>query len=157
MRWCSCNLTHFIADAALLTFLGSTYLLANVFCPSRNENLLFVSHIILSAGEPDVCVFTVQGGWLWPQSPPWVTMASDMTCQQLQSIFRKKSDFTSPPRLAPSLEPPACTPSLSLLLLSQSQPQWHPFTHPFMSHSQWVSGQRHTFQSDLFFCLVWFR
>lgn len=71
-------------------------------------------------------------------------------CSYIQTphISKRNLIVLLPPWLAPSLEPPACTPSLSLLLHSQSQAQWHPFTHPFMSHDQWVSGQRHTFQSD---------
>lgn len=70
-------------------------------------------------------------------------------CSHIQTPhIPKKVRIHFSPWLAPSLDPPACTPSLSLLLPSQSQTQWHPFTHPFMSHGQWVSGQRHTFQSD---------
>ena len=62
--------------------------------------------------------------------------------------------FSLSPWLASSLEPPVCTASLSLLLPSQSQTQWHPFTHPFMSHGQWLWAQGHTFQSESCFSVL---
>lgn len=73
---------------------------------------------------------------------------SAATLMYKHPIFPQKFWLYFSPWLAPSLEPPACPPSLSLLLPDQSQTLWHPFTLPFMSHGQWVWGQRHTFQSD---------
>lgn len=64
MRWCSCNLTHFIACRCCPL---NIVWLANVFWPSRNENLLLVSRIILcvhSLSWRAWCVCFHSAGWL---------------------------------------------------------------------------------------------
>lgn len=135
MRWCPLNIFWIHLDSPVF------------FVPAEIVFLTqsFVSP--LSAGEPGVsvcvrvCVFSqcmmVDFG---PSSPlgdhSWWYDASATAVMSKHSIFPKNVWFYFSPWLAPSLESPASTKSLSLLLASQSQTLWHPFTHPFISPVQ---------------------
>lgn len=87
---------------------------SNVFCPCRNENLLWsLSHnplCPLSRLESLVRVFSQCRTVDFGPSYPCVTTTSDMTCQQLHSYTNtpyspKKSDCTSPPDWPPVWSP----------------------------------------------------
>lgn len=140
--------------------------LTNVFCPSRNENLLLVSHIIL-------CVHSLSwrawyacfhsAGWLTlAPVPPRVTTASDMTCQQLQSYpntpySQKSLIFTSPPDWPPVWSPqPAhqASPCSSPPITDSVTPIYPPL---YVAWPMSFRPEAHLSVRLLFFCLVWFR
>lgn len=115
MRWCSCNLTQFtVCRCCPLNIFLDSLTLTNDFCPSRHENLLLASHTIccvhsLCCRACCLC-FHSAGRLTLAPVPPWVTAASDMTCQQLHSypntLYSQKSlIFTSPPDWPPVWSP----------------------------------------------------
>lgn len=139
MRWCSCNFIGFtVCRCCLLSSSGFIHTLKTFVCLSLCE---FSQCRMLDFG----CC-SARGKY----SVKYEVSASAVIST---SHISKNSVIFFSPCLAPSLESPACTPSLSLHFPSQSLSQWHPFTHPFVSHSQWVSCQRHTFQSHSCFSL----
>lgn len=135
------------------------------FCLNKDENLFsfLASHIIVvctvSLLESLVPVFSQRRMVDFGPSSSWVTTASDMTCQQLQSYpntpcSQKKSDFTSPPNW-----PPVWSPQPAQQAFPCSSPANHRLTDThlpthFMSCGQWVWVQGHTFQSDSCFSVL---
>lgn len=124
MRQCGCDLTHLHSLCRWQVCLPVLF-----FSFSTNENLLLsLSHISLCVHSlcwRAWCLCFHSAGWLTlAPDPSWVTQLviwRVSNCSHIQTPhIARKVWFCLFPWLDPSLEPPACTASLSLLLYSQS-------------------------------------
>lgn len=140
------------ADAALWVFLTM------FFVPSRNEHFsLSLSYNPLCLAlcyRTCACVFTVRSGWLCPPTLglPWLSWYDKSAAIVItKHCIPKKDLIFLLPQLVLSLESPACTANLSLLLPSQSGLEWHPLTHPFMSVANEIQPGGTPFSQTLVF------